>query len=157
VARVNGPEPDGPAASPRPAEASLAALIMVARFHEVSADFDTLSHRFPADPGVPEATRLLRVAKALGLKAGVKRVAPDRLDKAVLPALAEMRDGGFIVLAKVDDDRVLVQDPVAGRPEVLPRTGFHNRWTGRLLLVTSRASLAGKATSTANRLGPVDV
>ncbi len=86
---MSGSEPDGPAGKgPGPAEVSLAALIMVARFHEVSADFDTLSHRFPADPGVPEATRLLRVAKALGLKAGVKRIAPDRLDKASLPALA---------------------------------------------------------------------
>ena len=143
---MNGSEPDGPAhAEARPAEASLAALIMVARFHEVSADFDTVSHRFPADASVPEGTRLLRVAKALGLKAGVKRITPDRLDKAALPALAEMQDGGFIVLAKVDGDRVLVQDPAAGRPEVLPRTEFHSRWTGRLLLVTSRASLAGKA------------
>jgi subfamily B ATP-binding cassette protein HlyB/CyaB len=139
------PEEGPAAAAARPAEASLAALIMVARFHEVSADFDTVSHRFPADPGVPEPTRLLRVAKALGLKAGVKRIAPDRLDKTVLPALAEMREGGFIVLAKVDDDRVLVQDPAVGRPEVLPLTEFQNRWTGRLLLVTSRASLAGKA------------
>jgi glycosyltransferase involved in cell wall biosynthesis len=139
---MKGAEPDGPAAAARPAGA---ALIMVARFHEVSADFDTVSHRFPADPGVPEATRLLRVAKAPGLKAGVKRVAPDRLGRAVLPALAEMQGGGFIVLAKVDDDRVLVQDPAAGRPEVLPLAEFHSRWTGRLLLVTSRASLAGKA------------
>jgi subfamily B ATP-binding cassette protein HlyB/CyaB len=145
VTQVTGSEPDGQAAAARPVEASLAALIMLARFHEVSADFDTVSHRFPADPSVPEATRLLRVAKALGLKAGLKRVAPDRLDKATLPALAEMREGGFIVLAKVDDDRVLVQDPAAGRPEVVPRTEFHSRWTGRLLLVTSRASLAGKA------------
>ena len=68
MSRVSGSEPDGPAAAARPAEAALAALIMVARFHEVSADFDTVSHRFPADPGVPEATRLLRVAKALGVK-----------------------------------------------------------------------------------------
>jgi len=143
---VGGSEPDSPAGKgPGPAEVSLAALIMVARFHEVSADFDTLSHRFPADPGVPEATRLLRVAKALGLKAGVKRIAPDRLDKASLPALAEMQDGSFIVLAKIDGDRVLVQDPAVGRPEVLPLAGFHGRWTGRLLLVTSRAALAGKA------------
>jgi len=74
---VSEPEESGAAAR---LDGSLISLIMVARFHEVSADFDTVSHRFPADPGVPEATRLLRVAKALGLKAGLKRVAPDRLD-----------------------------------------------------------------------------
>jgi subfamily B ATP-binding cassette protein HlyB/CyaB len=53
-----------------------------------------------------------------------------------------------VVLAQCDGQRVLLQDPVAvqtgGRPTIESLEQFARHWTGELILITSRASLAGE-------------
>jgi hypothetical protein len=91
--------------------------------------------------GVPQ---ILLAAKRLGLKA--KQVATDaaRLAQTPLPALAIEKDGSFVILARVDEQKVLIQDPRVERPQVLSLAEFEARWSGELILFTSRASLAGE-------------
>ena len=50
------------------------------------------------------------------------------------------------MLAQCDGQRVLFQDPSSeeGRPTIEPQVVFASQWSGELLLVTSRASLAGE-------------
>ena len=52
-----------------------------------------------------------------------------------------------VVLAQCDGQRVLFQDPSGaiqgGRPVIEPMSVFVARWTGQLILITSRASLSG--------------
>jgi subfamily B ATP-binding cassette protein HlyB/CyaB len=45
------------------------------------------------------------------------------------------------VLAKVEADKVLVQDPLAGRPLIQTRADFERDWSGEWLLFTKRAQL----------------
>jgi subfamily B ATP-binding cassette protein HlyB/CyaB len=86
----------------------------------------------------------------LGLKAKSSRTTPERLSLTPLPALAVLRneDGSerFVVLAQCDAQRVLLQDPAAeaSRPFIEPLDVFAAHWTGELILITSRASLAGE-------------
>ncbi len=62
-----------------------------------------------------------------------------------------MNDGRVVVLAQCDGQRVLFMDPSAGaidgaqaaRPTIEPLDVFASEWTGELILVASRASLAG--------------
>ena len=70
----------------------------------------------------------------------------ERLHLAALPALALMCDGRVVVLAQCDGRRVLIQDPSApaSRPMIEPIEAFAAQWSGELILVTSRASLAGE-------------
>ena len=51
-----------------------------------------------------------------------------------------------LVLAQCDGQRVLVQDPLAtpSRPVIESVTSFSERWTGDLILIASRASIAGE-------------
>lgn len=148
---IAGQEPAGePNAPPQPA-AALMALCAVARFHQVSADPATLAHQLGLQPSEPLSTDdLLRAAKHLGLKAKLSSTSPERLQLAPLPALAMLRaeDGTtrIVILAQCDGQRVLVQDPsaVPSRPMIEPLTVFQQQWTGELILITSRASLAGE-------------
>jgi ATP-binding cassette, subfamily B, bacterial HlyB/CyaB len=52
-----------------------------------------------------------------------------------------------VVLAQCDGQRVLFQDPgrssQGGRPVIEPLAVFEAQWTGQLILITSRAALAG--------------
>ena len=64
--------------------------------------------------------------------------------KTALPAIGEHRDGHYFIIARLDDERVLIQDPLESRPLVLPREIFEQAWSGRLILLTRRATLAGE-------------
>ena len=67
----------------------------------------------------------------------------ERLDRTPLPAIAQTVEGEFVVLARVDSDQVLYQDPRAGRPQQCGRDEWLVQWNGKLILITSRASLTG--------------
>lgn len=123
---------------------------MLARLHHVAADPATLAHQLGLSASDPvTAADLLRAAKPLGLKAKLSKASPDRLQLNPLPTLAVMRtdDGNLrvVILAQCDGQRVLFQDVAAeGRPTIESLEVFAQQWTGELILVTSRASLAGE-------------
>ncbi|MGN8083580.1 ABC transporter transmembrane domain-containing protein [Variovorax sp. 22077] len=144
-----GPQegPDAEAA----ANPSLIALCTLARFHQIAADALLLSHQLGlASSEAVDTATLLRAAKYLGLKAKSSRTTLDRLSLTPLPALAVMHDESgqkrFVILAQCDAQRVLLQDPSSanGRPVIEPLEVFASHWTGELILLTSRASLAGE-------------
>src|SRR5262249_19158287 len=92
---------------------------MLLHLHGVAADAGQIRHRLGTDKiGAPE---MLRCAKDLGLKARACRTDWSRLVKTPLPAIATLYDGGFLVVAKAAEDKVLVQPPQASRPALMTR------------------------------------
>jgi subfamily B ATP-binding cassette protein HlyB/CyaB len=119
------------------------AFILILRFHELAIDPAQIRHQFA---GAPFGTvEILRCAKELKLKARAITTDWGRLAKTPLPALAECTDGSFLVLARIVDDKALVQDPAVGRPQLLSRSELEARWNGRLVLIARRASLGDLA------------
>lgn len=144
------PAVESPAAPPQSTPlAPLVALCLIARLHHVAADPQHLAHQLGWSPTHQVSpTDLLLAAKHLGLKAKRSRLPVDRLNLAPLPALAVLNSGQVVVLAQCDGQRVLFQDPSGavqgGRPVIEPVSVFASQWSGELILVTSRASLAGE-------------
>lgn len=140
-------EPGGvSAASPQSdqVDSGLACLVMIARFHGLAADPAQLAHEFK-ETGKPFGpVEILLAAKKLGLQAEQVYTRLARLGHTPLPAVDIDRDGQYFVIARADEARVLTHDPRTGRPEILPREVFESRWSGRLILFASRASLAGE-------------
>ncbi|NMG50142.1 type I secretion system permease/ATPase [Azoarcus communis] len=124
-------------------DTGLTCLVMMARLHGVAADPDQLSHEYKVDGAVFGVPDILLASKKLGLQA--KRVVTrlERLSRTPLPAVALTVEGRFVVLARADDENVLIHDASAGRPQVLARADFAAIWSGELILFASRASLAG--------------
>jgi subfamily B ATP-binding cassette protein HlyB/CyaB len=54
-----------------------------------------------------------------------------------------MQDGTFILLAGANRDAVLVQDTATNRPALEKRSTFDDRWTGELILMTTRERMVG--------------
>ena len=122
-------------------DTGLICLLILARFYDLPADGSQLRHLY-AQPGQPLSdTELLRAAKHLGLKSGVVRIQRTKLNSTPLPAIAKLQDGRYVVLAKIDKHRMLIQDPIEGRPVVLTREQFESKWNGEFLLFTKRANL----------------
>lgn len=141
------PRAQSPAAEPPPAAAhdsGLACLVMLAQFHAVAADPEKLRHEFSRDGQALDAVDILNAAKSLGLVAARRRPSRARLALAALPAIALAKDGGFFILARVDQDKALIQEPGASGPQVLELAALDERWSGELIQITSRASLAGE-------------
>lgn len=134
-------DPSSPAPSSSAPDTGLMCLLILARFYDLPADGAQIRHQF-AQAGQPLSdTELLRAAKHLGLKAGVVKTKWSKLPGTPLPAVAKRKDGQYVVLAKIEGEKALIQDPVEGRSLVLSREQFEELWTGELLLFAKRAHL----------------
>jgi len=126
--------------SATPADPGLESLVTLLHFQGVAADREQIRHRLGTKKiGAPE---ILRCAKDLGLKARSFRTSWSRLAKTPLPAIAALRDGGFMVIAKAGEDKVLVQSPHTARPVLMTQAELLALWDGDLILMTRRAGLA---------------
>ncbi len=119
----------------------MSCLVLLARFFGVPAAAESLQHEFGQSGKPFDETELLRAAKHLGFKATAVDSDWLRLSVIALPAIAAQKDGRYVVLARADAEKVLIQDPFEARPLLLPREVFEQAWSGRLILFTKRAHL----------------
>jgi subfamily B ATP-binding cassette protein HlyB/CyaB len=125
--------------SATPADPGLESLVTLLHFQGVAADREQIRHRLGTTKiGAPE---MLRCAKDFGLKARACRSDWSRLAKTHLPAIAALRDGGFMIIAKAGEDKVLVQRPDTARPVLMAQAELLALWDGELILMTRRAGL----------------
>ncbi len=136
------PESSMPAKLEKPSIA-VSALVLLAHFHGMAVNPADIMHRY-AEQNDLKIEQWLLAAKDLGLKAKLVRHDIKRLPLLALPALVWREDGQHFILARIDDDRYLIQDIEAGKPVILTKDEFAQRYSGQLILVTSRASILGQ-------------
>lgn len=122
-------------------DTGLLCLLILARFYDLPADGGQLRHQFAESGAFFTNNEILLAAKHLGLKAGMIKTQWGKLSGIPCPSVAKRTDGHYVVLAKIDGDKALIQDPVQGRLVVVDREEFESAWTGELLLFTKRAHL----------------
>ena len=111
---------------------------MLLALQGIAADAGQIKHRFGgAAIGLDD---MLRLAKELGLKARMLQTKWERLARTPLPGIATLKTGGFLLIAKTDAEKALVQAP-GSRPRLMTRAELEAEWDGRLLLITTRAGL----------------
>src|SRR5207247_10202394 len=121
-------------------DTGLQCLALLLRFHQVAVDASQIAHQFSGS--LIGVTEMLRCAKSLKLKARATRESWDGLLKLPLPAIVELKDGSFVIAGRVTADDILVQAPAENRPRIVKRAEFEYDWTGRVVLMAGRASLA---------------
>ncbi len=134
---------ESPHSSPE-LDTGLICLAMLARFHNIAISTEQLSHEFSTSNQGLTLKELLLAARHSGLKAKSVNTTLARLEHTPLPAIAIDRDGQFFILAKLDKEQALIQDPRSARPEVISFEQLEQRWTGQLVLVRSSNSLSGE-------------
>src|ERR1700693_6168637 len=116
----------------------LIALVMLLRFYGVGADPGQIRHQ--CGTAAIGTSDMIRCAKELGLKAREVKSSWACLTTTPLPAIAALKDGGFLLLGKVGDDKVVVQSPRSPRPELMTKDDLEAVWDGRVVLMTRRSS-----------------
>ena len=129
--------------NPRAIDQGLIVLTSLLQLQGIGVDPEQVRHSFGEIPiGVSE---MLRYAKQTGLKARVLKTTFVRLATTPLPGIAVLRDGGFLLLGKAGDGKVLVQSPLAPRPQLMTQAELEAVWDGRIVLVARRAGLVDLA------------
>ncbi|TWC00210.1 subfamily B ATP-binding cassette protein HlyB/CyaB [Bradyrhizobium macuxiense] len=129
--------------SQREMDTGLQSLALLLRFHGLAVDVGQIAHQFAGSQ--IKIQEMLRCAKTLKLKARAVNADWAHLKKAQLPAIVECRDSSFFILGKISDDGALIHRPSGGGPQALSREEFEDKWTGRIVLMTRRASLSDLA------------
>jgi subfamily B ATP-binding cassette protein HlyB/CyaB len=85
---------------------------------------------------------MLSTARARGFEAWQQTCPWEELVAVPFPALAELKDGRFLVLGAFAYDRVLLQEPRRGaHASMLTREQFVALWSGRLVLLTTAGTV----------------
>ncbi len=126
-------------------DTGLYCLVLIAQFFKVAADPEQIRHDLGRVEGALTADEILRAAKRLDLRARRSKCKPSRLEKISLPCMAEMNDGGYVILGGVSAEKVLIRDPRQSSLAEMPRDEFELAWGGYLILLTTRAHIAGAA------------
>ena len=115
-------------------------LLLSLRCHGINAEVELVRQQC----GSPTVgiTDMLRCAKELGLKARAPTVNWKRLASTPVPVIASLRGGGFLLVTKVTDDKVVVWQPNLPRPASMMRAEFQTVWDGRVVVMTRRSSLS---------------
>ena len=125
----------------RAVDTGVLCLLLLARFFGLPADGAQLRHQFGQSGQPLSDPDLLRAAKSLGLKPGFLTTEWARLAGTPLPAMAKRQDGHYVVVAKVEGEKVLVHDPREQRPSILTKAEFTTIWSGQLLLTTKHVNV----------------
>jgi ATP-binding cassette, subfamily B, bacterial HlyB/CyaB len=136
------PESSIPAKIQKPSIA-VSALVLLAHFHGMAVNPADITYRY-AEKNDLNIEQWLLAAKDLGLKAKLVKQNIERLPLVALPALVWREDGQHFILARIDGERYLIQDIEVGKPVILTKEEFAQRYSGQLILVASRASILGQ-------------
>jgi CRP-like cAMP-binding protein len=115
-------------------DCGLAALAMVARFHGRDVPAGPLRGVRPGPRGA-SLRELREAAAALGFRCRAVRIGAEQLADAVLPAVAHLAEGHYVVVYECGPGGIVVGDPAAG-VLTLTADAFRQTWSGNLLLLT---------------------
>jgi subfamily B ATP-binding cassette protein HlyB/CyaB len=127
---------------PEVVDTGLICLVMLARFHNVAVSAEQLSHEYVSQGQPFGKAEILLASRKLALKTKAIKTTIERLVQTPLPAIACATDGRFFIIARLDQDKILIHNPESLRPEVLSADQLLGMWQGELILMSSQASQA---------------
>lgn len=122
-------------------DTGLACLVTVAKMMGLPVDPEQMRRAYVVDEGGIDMLSLVRAARELGLKSSLLEISPQKIAKIPLPAIAVMRDGTYVVLARLEKDALLVLDPEQDKPMMVSIETFISHWAGAMILVARRFDL----------------
>lgn len=126
-------------------DTGLICLTLLLKYLQVGADAAQLKHQSGKGEEPLDSSDIVRLAKALDVKTKISQIKSSELKALPLPAIACHRNGSFFVIAQADDVKVLVQHPSEGTPRTVSHEQLAAVWSGHLILMTTRAQIAGAA------------
>ena len=133
------------AANAEALDAGLAGLALIANYYRIAADPAQLRHQLALTGRVAAAEDLVRAANILGMKSRIiRRVDAKRIGALPYPAMIQLKDGSFAVLAIASDKgRVRVIDSLVRSVREVTLQEAEELSAGVAILVARRLGGAG--------------
>ena len=133
------------AAGTQSLDPGLAGLALIANYYRIAADPAQLRHQLALTGRLATAEDLVRAANLLRMKSRIiRRVDAKRIGAIPYPAIIELKDGGFAVLAiSGDKGRVRLVDPLARSVREMTLKEAEDLSAGLAVLVGRRLGGAG--------------
>ncbi|WNO61035.1 type I secretion system permease/ATPase [Rheinheimera sp. MMS21-TC3] len=114
---------------------------IIPRMQQTPAEVSAILREFTPQSDDLNDIYLVKAAKSLGFKAKFIQIEPTKLDALILPAVGKTYDGSYFILARIKDNKALIQDVTTGQAQTVSLTMLTVMWTGELLHLTKRAGL----------------
>ncbi len=124
-------------------DTGLHCLILLSQFFKTKTDPRQALLEMGKVDGHLTSDDLIQAAMRLDFKVRRAKFRLSRLKHVATPVIAEMKDGAFVVLASVADDKVLIKDPREDQLQEIPLKEFNKLWSRQLILLTTRVGVAG--------------
>jgi subfamily B ATP-binding cassette protein HlyB/CyaB len=119
-------------------EQGITALTVLSRLHGRSVGPDEV--RLHCRRDVLDVAEMVRCGRKLGLKVRETSIDWTGLSGLRLPAVAALRDGGYLLLGQVIEDRIVAADFASKRPKYMTRGELDAVWDGRVVAVVPSRS-----------------
>jgi len=117
---------------------TLQSLILISQLNNIPVDEEQIIHSFALDDKDITVDQLKLISKKIGLKVKLRNAKFKDLSSLPLPAMIERTDGTFIILGRVNDEQVLLLDPLEETPVMVEKEKFESLWTGRIILAKNK-------------------
>ncbi len=115
---------------------NLKSFIMIAQLNNVPLNPEQIIHSYGIEEDLNE-TDILRISKKVGLKTSYVKVKKKKINQIKLPAMVKL-DQKYVILAKYENDSVMIFDPLLGKPDKLTHDQFFEVFTGEAILVINK-------------------
>lgn len=119
-------------------DAGLQCLLTVAAYYGIPADAESIRHDYMLENIGMTTQDILRISKRIGLKSKVVNANRYSLIKFNLPAILELKNGTYIIIAKAEEEKALVLYPFEKAPQVFSYQQLDEIWDGKLILLIPR-------------------
>lgn len=145
MSTIDPARPEHPTSSAAPKEdTGLRCLVMMLHMHQIALTLEQAEHEMGLAGKLAHSDAILRFLIRKGLKAKRKPVEPETLVEMPMPAIAPLKDGRFVVLARVTPENATYYDTTQRRNIAIGFEDFVQAWSGDLIMATRRARfLAG--------------
>lgn len=119
-------------------DAGIQCLLTVAAYYGIPADAENIKHEYALENKSASTQDILRVSKGIGLKSKEINVNVYSLNKITLPAIISLKDGTYIIIARIQEKRALVLYPFERAPQVLTYEELCEIWCKKAILLIPR-------------------
>ena len=114
---------------------------LIAKINQINVDLRAVIKEYGLSDEEIATEELIRIVKNFEFKAKIKNISPETLlNKYPLPAIAELKENGYIAILKVDTEnqKMLVFSPVEKNAKELTFDEFYTIFSGRLIVLSHK-------------------
>lgn len=112
-------------------------FISMARYHEIDVNPHQIRHALSIE-GKMTAQDIVRAAREIHIKSKVSVISYQQLEKMVLPAIIQLKDEEFGILAQISEEKALCLFAGQNAPTVISKEELMDKWNHTVILFTKR-------------------